>query len=712
MKLNLLELLNNKNYSNKYYNFYTMRKIALLTLTLFAFLCNYAGTIIVINTNDSGPGTLRQAVADAAEFDTIRFAQSLTITGSNTISLSSEINIDKGLVFKGLYNSNDTLFISGNNTNRIFNCDLSSAISKSLTLDSMVLINGNAPSSNGGSMTCINVDSLILNNSIIQYNITSNSGGGISFESNSANAYVIINNSIIANNSANSTGGIYVNTTGHLDIQINNSSINNNDAPNNGGGIRIYSVDSSIVFIHNSTIANNSTNSVGGGFLLEALYASTVITNSSISDNIAGDYGGGVRLYVTLTSELSVTNSIINNNTGTRGGGIHVDSQDSVIIAIVNSEIINNTATSEGGGGIYAYCSNDFTSVEVINSTIANNSAASNGGGIYANSQAPTAAFAEVIAINSTIANNSTDANGGGIYILSQGLGTATITNSTLINNNSIGQGNGIYVATYSIIDVKGSILHNGLNNIQSLGNPTYNSLGYNIFNDVPTWAISTDLTNVTAGQLDLGILQNNGGPTQTMIPLCGSVALNAGDPNDASTPQNNAICQNRREIGAAESCNLINTGVTANGNVLTAVESGATYQWLDCDNGNNPISGATNQSYTALSNGNYAVVISQSNCTDTSMCASVTNVGIEKFDFDALSIYPNPVNSFLTIDLKVVNQPYNCTITTLDGKQMMQHLNLTDHLFNIDLSDYSKGVYLIQMQTGNNSKVFKIIKE
>jgi PKD repeat protein len=50
-----------------------------------------------------------------------------------------------------------------------------------------------------------------------------------------------------------------------------------------------------------------------------------------------------------------------------------------------------------------------------------------------------------------------------------------------------------------------------------------------------------------------------------------------------------------------------------------TAQAMGASYQWLDCNNGMAVIPGATAQSYTASANGNYSVQVTQSNCTDTS---------------------------------------------------------------------------------------------
>ena len=84
----------------------------------------------------------------------------------------------------------------------------------------------------------------------------------------------------------------------------------------------------------------------------------------------------------------------------------------------------------------------------------------------------------------------------------------------------------------------------------------------------------------------------------------------------------------------------------------ITANTSGSTYQWLNCDNGFTPISGATNQSYTATSNGNYAVVITQNGCSDTSTCSLISTVSTaEILVEDLVVIYPNPTSGKVNID-------------------------------------------------------------
>ena len=74
----------------------------------------------------------------------------------------------------------------------------------------------------------------------------------------------------------------------------------------------------------------------------------------------------------------------------------------------------------------------------------------------------------------------------------------------------------------------------------------------------------------------------------------------------------------------------LPSNDVTQNGGTITATQTSATYQWIDCDNGNAPIVGEVNQTYFPSTTGNYAVIVTVNGCSSTSECFLVdfTRIG------------------------------------------------------------------------------------
>lgn len=95
-----------------------------------------------------------------------------------------------------------------------------------------------------------------------------------------------------------------------------------------------------------------------------------------------------------------------------------------------------------------------------------------------------------------------------------------------------------------------------------------------------------------------------------------------------------------------------LDLSVTQNGNELTATQSGASYQWIDCDT-QQEVSGATGQSYTPESSGNYAVIITGADCADTSACVAVEISGLDELANTWLNLYPNPTEGILQLDFK-----------------------------------------------------------
>src|SRR5688572_6100488 len=245
---------------------------AAITVTAFAT----PTTITVMNTNDSGAGSLRQAIADAAPDDTIMFS----VTGTITLTTGA-LGICKNLTIQGPGSSQ--LAISGDSTSRVFYvCE-----SVTATLDGMTIRDGFAYDNGGGIRT---YGTLTVKNSIITGNGSAGyddgdggQGGGIS---NWGTLTLI--NSTISNNSVwayygGYGGGILNGGT----LTILNSTVSVNSSNYNGGGISNWGD----VQVNSSTIyANNADR--GGGIYNSG--ATLTILNSTVSGNLSNFDGGGI----------------------------------------------------------------------------------------------------------------------------------------------------------------------------------------------------------------------------------------------------------------------------------------------------------------------------------------------------------------------------------------------------------------------------------
>lgn len=158
--------------------------------------------------------------------------------------------------------------------------------------------------------------------------------------------------------------------------------------------------------------------------------------------------------------------------------------------------------------------------------------------------------------------------------------------------------------------------------------------------------------------------------------------------------------------------CCAIDTSITANMDSLTSNASGATYQWLDCDNNMASISGETGQLFTPTVSGNYAVEITKGSCIDTSACKVVTITGISNANNnEGINIYPNPTNGIIIIDLENKTGSVNYIITAIDGRVVVSNTTFNNKI-TVDLTRESRGIYFLKVKENKMTKTFKVIKQ
>ena len=257
--------------------------IALLAAAAVGLPSLNGATITVVNTNDNGPGSLRQALADAVDGDTINFNSSLN--GQTIILTSGELLVNRSVTINGPGAS--TLTVDANHASRV----LYIASGKDVTISRLTITNGTPPDYYGGGIYNDHA-TLTLNSCTISGNSNGGGiGGGIYNNGYAGTATLTITNCAISGNSAWPGGGIY-NDQGTVTITNSTLSGNSDNGYNYGGAI----VNMGTLTITNSTFSGNSAGD--GGAIYNSQGSTLTITNNTFSGNFCGNgaltHGGSI----------------------------------------------------------------------------------------------------------------------------------------------------------------------------------------------------------------------------------------------------------------------------------------------------------------------------------------------------------------------------------------------------------------------------------
>ena len=450
-----------------------------------------ANVITVTNLNDSGPGSLRQALVDASDGDTINFA----VTG--TISLTSgELVIDKDITISGPGSNSLTVRPSSGSFFRVFNV----MPSHSITIQGLTISFGYAGFAQGGGIFLDEQVTATIADCSLTNNYTGDIGGAIF---SNGGAMLTVLNSTINDNTAGTTehggmgAGIYSNgaklTVINSTVTNNTAWVDNNHFGGHGGGI--LSGGGGALEISNSTISSNQAGTDGGG--LTIFSGTATIANSTISGNTAGLYttnapigiGGGVVNFGTLT----ISDSTISNNQAHgsefKGGG--------------------------EGGGI-----DDFGSLEIRNSTFSGNHADVQAGNLYGQSAQ----------IGNTVLNAGTpESLYGGVYSL--GYNVCSDDGGGFLN------GPGDQINTDPLL---GPLQDNGGQTFTHellTGSPAIDA-GDPKFTPPPYYdQRGPDFWRVRNGRIDVGSFEVQAGSTPTPTPTATATATPTSTPTPRPTP-------------------------------------------------------------------------------------------------------------------------------------------------------------------------------
>jgi hypothetical protein len=312
------------------------------------------------------------------------------------------------------------------------------------------------------------------------------------------------------------------------------------------------------------TISNGNGGTTGGGAIDNG--GTLTVSGCTITQNQAQD-GGGILNASTLTlSDCNITDNVAGN-----GGGIF----NYGTLTLSDSTLSGNTAQGDPnygfgcGGGIY----NEFYGGTLTASgcTFYHNEADSAGGGVF-DSNAGTATLTNCTLCNNLAFGSNADGNsggGGGVFIRMGS--TVNLINCTLsLNAAQYGYGGGIEVlgggAFPSILNLTNTIV---AQNTAGSGPDIYGAVTTADHNLVGGATGSSGIVNGVNGNIvggngnpvinaELGPLQNNGGPTQTMALLAGSLAIGHADNSEAPATDQRGVTRldeagETTDIGAFE---------------------------------------------------------------------------------------------------------------------------------------------------------------
>lgn len=137
-------------------------------------------------------------------------------------------------------------------------------------------------------------------------------------------------------------------------------------------------------------------------------------------------------------------------------------------------------------------------------------------------------------------------------------------------------------------------------------------------------------------------------------------------------------------------------TTVSNTGSTLIADQQGASYQWIDCSS-QNPIIGETDQTYTPIQSGVYAVEITTGGCSVVSECISMELSGIDQLK-SSHKIYPNPTYGILTVDAVAYD---SIRVLDLSGRVLINSHQINGSQKQMDLSSLDSGKYLVELLAG-----------
>lgn len=445
------------------------------------------------------------------------------------------------------------------------------------------------------------------------------------------------------------------------------------------------------------TLTNSGWGTYSGG--MTALGGSTVAANFSggeaaivksmggdlIVMGFCADVGGSVEMYTNILSELGGPLSIA---TSALSGPFCQGNTINVTYSFTGIFAAGNVFTAE-----LSDATGSFASPTVIGSVASLSSVA-------ISSVIPVSALGSAYRIRVTGGSPGITGSDNGSDLIISGLPTANVTSSDIICNGG--------TSTVEVMGTGGTGPYTGEGTFShTAGTYTYTVTDANGCLSADSTITITEPAPITHSQ-DIDLCEESsvtvGTSTYTTAGVYTDILIN-GNGCDSTVTTTITMLP------------AVNVSTTTSGITITAVATPATYEWMNCTT-NALIPGAVSQNFTATANGDYAVLVTEGGCTDTSACVTISQVGIETngSQIGGLTVYPNPAQSYFTLNFPVAETgDVVVRITDIQGKVVMvmtENALQGQYVKNVNLEGLDAGMYYLQVSYNNSQYTGKLIVE
>ena len=159
----------------------------------------------------------------------------------------------------------------------------------------------------------------------------------------------------------------------------------------------------------------------------------------------------------------------------------------------------------------------------------------------------------------------------------------------------------------------------------------------------------------------------------------------------------------------------VVSLTVPEHSNLLTAETTGSSspitsYVWSDA---RGTIAGATDRTYRAMTSGTYGVQVTDTNGCTASASRALTGVTSAEADLKlkGLSLFPNPADEALTVQLPTLSGPAELRVTGAAGELIYNGTAAGGETVVIPLENCPSGLYLLDIRADGASGSYKFIR-